>query len=70
MAQGLEARAAEIHAHTTRMIQTSQWREGKIPNSTRYLKEARYDAAVPGTRTAFKDDDSLAQIFKAQGVIP
>jgi hypothetical protein len=52
--QGLEARAASVLAHTQAMVQSPQWRAGKIPNTTTYLKEERYETPPePGKKDTF-----------------
>ena len=68
--QGLEARAQDIQAHTTGMIQTEQWRAGKIPNSTTYLKETRYEQVIPCRSPAFKDEAGFLQILTEKGLLP
>jgi hypothetical protein len=64
--QGLEGRAAALIAHTQAMIQSPQWREGKIPNTTTYLREERYDTPPdPGKADTFSIDGVWALLDAA-----
>lgn len=48
----LEPRTEEIIAHTEAMKQTLQWQEGKIPHTTTYLNQERYDTPPPPVRAS------------------
>lgn len=73
----LDARTEAICANTTAMKRTKQWQAGKIPNSTTYLKQERYETSPTESARSSEMSDSLRaklqeleREFIAQGGTP
>ena len=55
----LDARSEAICENTAAMKRTKQWQAGKIPNSTTYLKQERYETSPTDTTRSSGMSDSL-----------
>ena len=63
----LDQRLDEIITHTEAMKRTKQWQEGKIPNTTKYLNQERYDTPPPeGAASSGTSDALMAQLVEIE----
>ena len=63
LSKGLEARSDAVMANTAALKRTRQWQEGKIPNSTTYLNQERYDTpATDGSQSDEMSEELRAQL--------